>query len=300
VTTTSRWGALAEPPHDVTDVPSGAPWRDNAFLSFFDHDQAVCGAVHLSTSPSAPGRARASVVVRGRLVEVVEPLGPMTFTGSAIDFRLEGVTRVRGDGFALELTADPRFVPADYTALHLIPPLPGHAPLAHYQQGAEVSGSIEIDGERTLISGRGFRDRTWGRRDEAAMFVEYLAFGGCFDGWDLTLVKFLDPDGGTRVGGYRVGGSGNQESGAGTDVERVVDARITRSASGLLAELDVDFAGGDRVVMRAGPTVGFWAPMGVERCGPALAAYEECVALDAGGSGHGTAVVEHGVLRRLF
>ncbi len=275
MSTAPRWGPLAEPPHDVPDVP-GAPWQDNAFLSFFDQDQGVCGAIHLSTSPSAPGRARASIVVRGRLVEVIEPLGPLTFTGAAIDFRLEGITRVCGDAFTLELAASPRFVPADYTALDLIPPLPGHAPLMHYQQGADVAGWIELDGVRTPISGQGFRDRTWGRRDEAAMFVEYLAFGACFDAWDLTLVKFLDPDGGTRVGGFRIGHHGAEE---------VADAVVTRSASGLLAALDVDFAEGDHAVMRAGPTVGFWAPMGIERRGPSLAAYEECVALDAGAFG---------------
>ena len=293
----AQWGPLAEPIHDEPEVPSGAPWRDNAFLSFFDQDHAVCGAVHLSTSPSAPGRARASVVVGGRLAEIVEPLDALTFTGAAIDFQLDGPAHVRDVDFALELSSTPRFVAADYTVLDLIPPLPGHAPLVHYQQGADVSGWVELDGTRTPIVGRGFRDRTWGRRDESAMFVEYLAFGACFDEWDITLVKFLDPDGRTRVGGYRMGGN---RLGVDVDLEPVVDAHVTRSASGLLGALDVDFAGGEHATMRAGPSVGFWAPMGIEQRGPALAAYEECVALDAGDLGHGTAVVEHGVVRRLY
>ncbi len=123
------------------------------------------------------------------------------------------------------------------------------------------------------------------------MFVEYLAGGACFDAFDLTVTKFLDPDGATQTGGYRLSGAG---------AERAVDATITRSASGLLAALEVGFEGGDRISMRTGPGVGFWAPMGVERTGPALAAYEECVPLDAGPQGKGVAVFEHGVVRRLF
>jgi hypothetical protein len=121
------------------------------------------------------------------------------------------------------------------------------------------------------------------------MFVEYLALGACFDDWDLTLTKFLDPDGATRVGGYRLG----------ADAEAVVSADITRNASGLLAVLELGIEGHEPVALRAGTSVGFWAPMGVERRGPTLAAYEECIPLDAGPAGRGTAVVEHGILRRL-
>lgn len=282
------WGPLATPFHTGVDT-TAAPWRENAFLSFFDPTRSVCGAIHCSTSPNAPGRARASVVVDGRLAEVVEPLDALTFTGAAIDYALPGTVTVRHAALALELRATPRFVSADYTRLELIPSLPGHAPLTHYQQGADVTGWLELDGERVPIEARGFRDRTWGFRDESAMFVEYLAFGACFDDFDLTLTKFLDPDGEMRSGGYRLA----------QDVERVEHVDVTRSASGLLAAIDVGLEHGETLTMRAGPSAGFWAPMGVERRGPTLAAYEECVVLDAGDAGRGTAVIEHGVLRRL-
>lgn len=282
------WGPLATPLHPGIDVVSG-PWRENAFLSFFDPARSVCGAIHCSTSPDAPGRARASVVVDGRLVEVVEPLDALTFTGATIDYELGGTVTVRHATLALELRTTPRFVPADYTHLELIPPLPGHEPLHHFQQGADVTGWVEIRDERVSIEGRGFRDRTWGFRDESAMFVEYLAFGACFDDFDLTLTKFLDADGEMRAGGYRLS----------TDAERVQRVDVTRSASGLLAGIDVGLERGEALSMRAGPSVGFWAPMGAERRGPVLAAYEECVVLDGGRAGRGTAVAEHGVLRRL-
>jgi hypothetical protein len=283
------WGPLATPFHTGVDT-TAAPWRENAFLAFFDPTRSVCGAIHCSTSPNAPGRARASVVVDGRLAEVVEPLDPLTFTGAAIDYALPGTVTVRHAALALELRATPRFVPADYTRLGLIPPLPGHEPLSHYQQGADVTGWVELDGERTTIEARGFRDRTWGFRDESAMFVEYLAFGACFDDFDLTLTKFLDPDGGMRTGGYRLT----------KDVERVEGVDVTRSAAGLLAAIDVRLERGDELSIRVGSSTGFWAPMGIERRGPTLAAYEECVTVDAGEAGRGTAVVEHGILRRLY
>ena len=83
------------------------------------------------------------------------------------------------------------------------------------------------------------------------------------------------------------------------DAEAVVSADITRNASGLLAALDITIEGHEPMTMRAGTSVGFWAPMGIERRGPTLAAYEECIPLDAGRAGRGTAVVEHGILRRL-
>jgi len=283
----TTWGPLAEPFHARDDET--APWRENAFLSFFDQERGVCGAVHVSTSPGHGGRARASVVVDGRLAEVVEPLGPSTFTGDSIDFGVDGPVRVRAEGMSLDLIATPRHVPADYTALDLIPPLPGHPALTHYQQGADVTGTLIIADRRVDVEARGFRDRTWGFRDESLMFVEYLALGACFDDWDLTVTKFLEPDGGTRVGGYRLG----------TSATPVVSAEITRTASGLLGALDVVVEGTGPLTLRAGSSVGFWAPMGVERRGPTFAAYEECMALDAGAAGHGTAVAEHGILRRL-
>jgi len=285
------WGPLATPVHVHGPFAGDAAWRENAFLSFFDDERGVCGAIHCSVSPNAPGRARASVVVDGRLAEVIEPLDELAFRGAAVELDLSGHVIVRHERVALDLTATPRFVPADYTRLELIPPLPGHDPLTHFQQGADVTGWVEIDGVRRDITARGFRDRTWGFRDESAMFVEYLALGACFETFDLTLTKFLDETGQTQVGGYRLA----------DQAEQVVRAEITRSAAGLLAVLDVDFESPAPLTLRAGPSVGFWAPMGVERRGPALAAYEECVVLDGGGKvGRGTAVIEHGIVRRLF
>ncbi len=145
------WGPLSEPFHAGRGEDGGPPWRENAFLAFFDPAAGAAGAVHLSTSPNTPGRARASVVVDGRLAEIVEPLGPLTFTGDSIDFDLTGDIRVDGPGLALDLATAPRFVPADYTALDLIPPLPGHDPLVHYQQGADVDGWVDLGAGRIPI-----------------------------------------------------------------------------------------------------------------------------------------------------
>jgi hypothetical protein len=283
------WGELSTPPH-VLDAPSEAPWRDNAFLSFHDVGAGVAGAVHVSTSPNAPGRARASVVVDGTLREVVEHLGARTFRGAAIHFDVEGRVVVQTSELALELFDEPRFVVADYTALQLLPPLPGHEPLVHYQQGANVHGSVRVGDRLVEVAGTGFRDRTWGWRDESLMFVEYLAFAACFHDFDITLVKLLDDDGATRTGGFRLA----------ADAEPVLDAVITRSASGLLARLDVTLADGEQLTCTPERSVGFWAPMGVERRGPTLSAYEEGFSLDAGRHGRGEGGAEHGILRRLW
>lgn len=49
------------------------------------------------------------------------------------------------------LTLRPRFSPVNYTALGLIPPMEGEAPLEHYQQGVAVSGELVFDGASHAI-----------------------------------------------------------------------------------------------------------------------------------------------------
>jgi hypothetical protein len=75
----TEWGPLSEPIHN--DVAGERPWRDNAFLCFWNPDGDVVGTLHTSTSPNAEGRrARFSIQAGGKTVEVAEELEPGTFT----------------------------------------------------------------------------------------------------------------------------------------------------------------------------------------------------------------------------
>src|SRR5690349_4800511 len=74
-TLTESWGPLAQPLHaEVPDDPR--PWRDNAFLCFWDPAKRLTGVMHVSASPNATGgrRARVSVRLGNATVEVLEPL----------------------------------------------------------------------------------------------------------------------------------------------------------------------------------------------------------------------------------
>jgi hypothetical protein len=54
-----EWGPLSEPIHN--DVPADAPpWRDNAFICFWDPAQDLYGTLHVSTSPTRAPRSRCS------------------------------------------------------------------------------------------------------------------------------------------------------------------------------------------------------------------------------------------------
>ena len=69
----SDWGPLAQPLHaDIPDDPR--PWRDNAFLCFWDPAKRLTGVMHISASPNAAGgrRARVSVRLGNSTVEVIE------------------------------------------------------------------------------------------------------------------------------------------------------------------------------------------------------------------------------------
>jgi hypothetical protein len=296
VTAAATWGPLAEAVHEGAAGSSDPPWRENAFFSVWDHDRGAAAIVHVSTSPNAEGRrARASAVVGGHTRELVEALEPLELSSPSITIDLEGAVSVEGDGLALELTFTPRFVVADYTRLHgLLTPLGDAPPMQHFQRGADVTGWIEIDGERVSVNGQGVRDRTWGFRDDQRgnVTVEYLAGSGCFPTFDFTVMKMLKPDGSTTAGGFVMR----------DEARRITACEITRDAAGLLAQLDLVVDGGEEITLPVTPLpagrLGFWIPLGVARKGAALSAYDEFVLFDGAG-GRGGGVMEHGVVRRL-
>src|SRR2546423_15274394 len=81
------WGPLAEPaPPDRLIQPGAPPWRENAWLAFYDRPQGVYGVTHVTTSPNSGGlRSRCSLVADGREAEIIEagaPLGVSSPAGS--------------------------------------------------------------------------------------------------------------------------------------------------------------------------------------------------------------------------
>jgi hypothetical protein len=286
------WGALAQPIHTDAAGAGDPPWRDNAFLGFCSPTESVFGAVHVSTSPNTEGRrARFSLTAAGQTVEVVEPLEPGTFRSASIDFGLGGRIVVDSPDLKAELVMTPEFYAVDYTDKEAFRPLIPGEPLRHHQQAARVEGTARLGGASVTISGAGVRDRTWGYRDESAQLVEYVAVTGVFDSFYLSAMKFLGPDGTTVVDGFITDGP---------EPARITAMRVTRDSAGLFLQTVITLAdGSERTVRLAERRGGFWVPMGVEREGPTMSAYDDFMAYDLDGrKGHG--LVEQGILRRLF
>lgn len=291
--TGTAWGPLAEPVHADAAGPDDPIWKDNAYLSFWNPDGGVFGTVHVSTSPNGEGgrRARASVSVGARTVEVVEDLPVGSFTGETIHFGLDGVVRVEHPEVTLDVVNRPLFTPADFAANGAIPALVPDQPLRHYQQGTEVVGSVTVGGARHEVDARGMRDRTWGFRDENSQWVEYIGVVGVFSDRFLTVLKFLGADGSLAADGFVVDGSGSVP---------LADLHVTRDAAARFVSCRLDHRdGASSTVRTTGRSGGFWVPMGREQEGPALSTYDEFLTFSLDGVA-GAGFVEQAALHRVF
>jgi hypothetical protein len=283
---------LNEPIHGP--VPEGRPpWRDNAYVCFWDPRHDLVGVLHVSTSPNAEGRrARFSLSVGGRAVELIEPLEPGVFRSASTTYDLDDRVVVDSDRVSAELRLEPRFSIADYSVGEVIPPLVAGEPQQHFQQAVGVTGRVEFDGHEIEVDGEGFRDRTWAYRDESAHIDEYISFMVVFPSYALTALRFHDVEGGNRIDGFQMHDH---------RVTRVIGVGVTRSGAGLLAEGEIEVTDGDPLIFRAGERKGgFWVPMGPERRGPTLSAYDEFVELSTPDGERGYGFIEHASLRRLF
>lgn len=287
------WGPLSEPIH--TDIPEGAPpWRDNAFLVFWDVEQRLVGTLHVSTSPNAEGRRmRFSLQLREKTIELVEDLSPGTFSSDSVTFSAGAEFSIASDRVRGRVALTPLFALADYTGDRSPEAfsLDKQQPLAHYQRAATVSGELDVDGETVVLDGQGFRDRTWGYRDESSSVSEYF---GCW---------FVLPN--CSIAAMKLRGVGGDPVVLGNILEAeatfLSSVALTRDASGLFAGCELQFADGRRMSIRGVERrAGFWCPMGWERSGPTLSAFDEFMTVRTGDGEEGFALVEQGVLKTVF
>lgn len=291
--TTTEWGLLCQPLHEK-ELVAGAPWRDNAFLAFWDVAQDLFGVAHFSTSPNAGGRrARVSIVRAGRSVEVIEPLEPASFRSPSLRFDLErSVITVDHPLLTARLDMAPRFVVGDYSTTGLIPDLVEGQSLRHYQQFADVTGEVAIGDESAFpVNGQGMRDRTWGPRDESQAFSEYLGVCGSFDDFDVTVMKFAPPGGPAKTHGFLLRADG---------AVAVHEMELNRDGSGLIDEARLVAADGERITIRlTRARGGFWVPMGDGGPPPVMSAYDDASDWETDDGRTGAGFSEQGVLRTL-
>jgi hypothetical protein len=290
--TTITWGPLAHPIRSEPVAADAPPWKDNSYLAFWDPERAINGVVHCSTSPNAAGRrARASLQIGGATAEIAEDLDAGTFTSASIDLDLDGRVTVRTPEFTIEVEMAPRGAAADYSKGAAIPELVPGEPLQHFQQGAIVSGRVSLGDVESEVDAVGLRDRTWGYRDESQMWPEYIGLIADVDGELLSIMKFMGTDGSSKAEGWLLGEEARKAT-TFTD--------IARDAAGLFVGATIGFEDGETLSLRiARRTGGFWVPMGWERIGPTMSAYDEFLELRAPDGRGGYGFVEQGIVRRL-
>ena len=294
----SSFAPLLTPIHGP--VPEGhPPWKDNAFLAFWDVNNDLFGSVHVSTSPNAGGRrARFSISLHGKVIEVIEDLASGTFTSESISFEMGAPITVRTPRLSGVIEEHPRFGLADYvTGSKVMPELVPGERLSHYQHATNVTGTLTVDGEQIKLTGAGFRDRTWGYRDESANMSEYLAVMIVAPEAAISGLRLRDTHGREFTEGFVT-----RADGSATPIEEIA---VTRDASSLCAGLALGLVGNSHLEARnIGRRGGFWAPMGWTRRGPSLGEFDEfaefTVGDGTGGSAEAFGMIAHGIMRALY
>jgi hypothetical protein len=293
--TTGPWGPLATPIHLDPPIPDsgGPPWRENAFVSWWDVDRHSYGIGQFSTTPNGDGsRARFSVAAGGRTHEVIEPVAWGTMSSASISVDLEATVRVAHPDLQVELDQEPLVAPIDFTTTKAVPGLADDVfPLHHYQQPVRTRGHAVVAGETHHFEGLGWRDRTWGFRDESISWTDYSVVCAVIDEEAILLYKVIDETGTLRASAWRVDRDGQHDLG---------DFRFIRNAKGLLAEASVETPDGTLTMTVTGALGGFWNPLGGDRqSGPTCSVYDEFVALRIGDGRTASALCEHGIVRRV-
>lgn len=294
--TTSSWGPLAQPLHP--DIPADPrPWRENAFFCFWDPEQDLTGVMHISASPNAKGgrRARVSVRLGSTTVEVIETLDFDTWNSESITFDPDTGFSVQAPGLSGSLRSTPLH-PAAVFAGETAPKafsLDSEHPIHHYQQSARVSGELTIEGRTVVVDGYGYRDRTWGFRDESSSVGEYYGTMWVFPDFSVSALRLLGQDGRAATLGHILHADGR--------IEDVTEMTLTRDGAGLFLESRITTTTGTVLqVSGAGRLGTFWCPMGGEaQEGPTLSAYDEFDHLLTPDGLKGFGLLEQGITRRL-
>lgn len=293
----SVWGPMSHPAKAEIE-PNQPPWKDHIYLAFWDATNDAYGFLHWNSSPNHnTGKAQATVLLAGRFHDLKEflPAGVDRFVSPSMDYDLQGDIKINGPELQGELTVTPRFVPVDYSGGKQILPLlvPGK-PLDHWQQGLQLRGELTLGADRRVIDALGFRTRTWGFRDDSLQFTEYFSLFACFPNFDISIMKFRQPDGSHRTDGEVVHADGR--------TVRFHDMHITRDSAGSPIKLVLDVLDGSTLTLkRLRRTASMWCPIGPpEREGPTFAAFDEFIEWQTDDGAIGIGLNEQAIIRYLF
>jgi hypothetical protein len=304
----SDWGGLAKAVHarahtNQESLAERYPWKDNIWLAFWDIEQRICGMIHCSTSfNGAPRTARAVLAYQGRILSCDETptIGSLSSPSIDVDGSISpggtasGPHRVSVStpDFALDLTLSPRRRPMDWTVLHLVPSL-GDAPeLDHWQQSFSASGHVRVGTARLQFTGWGFRDRTWGWRQESLQWLELYAVDVVLEKCDISMCKWLCADGSTSAGGFVQDDQG---------LHQVISSELTYNKVGLAQQVTIHAGKLAPLTLDAGVAdAGWWLTFTKPNSkAPVWTEYENFCSFDGGAWGRGYGCIPHAILRKL-
>ncbi|HEX9684089.1 MAG TPA: hypothetical protein VGA13_13475 [Acidimicrobiales bacterium] len=288
------WGGLAEPMHPDAAGPDDPRWGENAYLAFWAGNEDVFGVVHVITSPNAEGRrARCTLSIEGDFAEIHEELEPGSFTSDSVSWdvgRVDGLIEVDHPSMGIEVTLAPRFDVVAFDPYSVAPSLEGRDPLVHHEAFCELEGRVRVGDSWRPIQGRGFRDRTWGFRDESASVIEWVGVLASFDDFDTMMIRFLWDD------GFRDDSFFSTQQGT----TQLDDFHVARNPAGRGKQARLGVADGPELTLDVVESLGIaWCPLGSERDGPSISAFDEFVTFECDGA-RGRGIVEQGILRRVW
>lgn len=287
------WGPLAEPLHIEKEIaPDDPPWRENAFLFFWDREQRFYATAHLQGGKTDAGMfARVSVLVDKRPTEIYEPLDPMTFSSESISYELGGALRAKSEDLELDLTFTPLREPVDYSPSAAFPGMKKAEPLRHYEQAGRFTGTVSTQTDKLTLDGGVIRDRTWGWRQDIASATSYYACFFCFDDFDLAVMKFATREDPKPGNGALVG----------SRTATIIASSVRRrDATGSVVDLDVELDDGQTLGLHlAKPEGRIFVPLNNPQGPAAFTAYDDLVAIRTQDGANGFGIIEQGILREL-
>ncbi len=289
------WGPLATPIH--TDKPardaSGTTWRDYALFTWWDPANEVYVMTHHMSSPDpeTPGRTRVSATVGDRSYEVIEIPGDDSYNSESITLDLDGRLTVKHPKLSLDVTFSPLYQGVDFHAAKGMPTLTPDTPLHHYEHPLRAAGSVSLQGGQSRsFDGVGLRDRTWGFRNESAIWAEYQYLMVDLDDSFLILLKMRGTVDAQRDIGF-VLTEGHQDA---------VQFSWAFNGSGLFNDVSVTLPSGEVLTLEiTDRPAGFWVPMGWRQTGAVMSAFDDFVLMRTATGRDVSGLASYGILRQL-
>jgi hypothetical protein len=289
------WGPNSYPARD--SIEEGAPpWKDHAYLAFWDPDKETYGFFHWNSSPNHPTtKAQLNLAVAGEIFDLREDLPARvdSFTSDSMDFDLKSSIKIDHPRLKGDLTLIPRRGPINYGPSGAIPKYKDQEPLQHFQHPLTMQGTLELDGKAVELNATGYRTRTWGYRDDSVQFPEYYYLWVTFDDFEVSVIKHLHPDGVARTGGGLVNDEG---------VTRILDVHIPKDAAGFAIETRYDLADGTELIIGDQERLwSGWCPISLpRRDGETFAAFDEILRVKTADGRVGYGQSEYGYIRRVY